>query len=161
MCSCFFLVLHSCTEWFGVSVNLLNIMTVVCHRVWSAGDNVTIRVHHHWHHTVSLKSILFVILVILSCIYLYSCCCTWKLDTSTNGNYRNPLAFSSALAKLRMLQPRVLWFLNCVVPLVSASNYYTNRQKSHINIHPRVTQILSKISNQEQCSLMHEDSVDL
>ena len=59
---------------------------------------------------------------------IYSCCCTLnKLDASTNGNYaiyRNPRALSSALATLGTLQPRALGFLNRVVPLVSASNYY-------------------------------------
>ena len=37
---------------------------------------------------------------------------------------RNPQALSSTLAVLGMLQPRALEFLNCLVTLVSASNYY-------------------------------------
>ena len=69
---------------------------------------------------------------------IYSCCYTLnKLDASTNGNYaiyRNPWALSSALATLGTLQPRALGFLNRVVPLVSASNYYlviqTDQSKS-------------------------------
>ena len=59
---------------------------------------------------------------------MYSCCYPLnKLDASTNGNYviyRNPRALSSTLAMLGTLQPRALGFLNHVVPLVSASNYY-------------------------------------
>ena len=62
--------------------------------------------------------------------HIYSCCYTLnKLDASTNGNYaiyRNPRALSSALATLGTLQPRALVFLNRVVPLVSASNYYVD-----------------------------------
>ena len=38
--------------------------------------------------------------------------------------FRNPRALSSALAPLGSPEPWVLWFLNSVDPLVSASNYY-------------------------------------
>ena len=38
--------------------------------------------------------------------------------------FRNPQALSSALASLGTLQPRAFGFLNCVDPLVSASNLY-------------------------------------
>ena len=44
---------------------------------------------------------------------IYSCCYT--LDASTNGNY--------AIYR----NPRALGFLNCVVHLVLASNYYIDR----------------------------------
>ena len=37
---------------------------------------------------------------------------------------RNPRALSSALAALGTLQPRALGFLNRLVTLVSASNFY-------------------------------------
>ena len=37
--------------------------------------------------------------------------------------YGNPRALSSALAPLGTLEPRALGFLNCVVSLISASNY--------------------------------------
>jgi len=65
------------------------------------------------------------------CVRIYNGCCTLnKLDASTNGNhaiYRNPRALSSALATPGTLQPRALGFLNRVVPLVSASNYYLDQ----------------------------------
>ena len=43
--------------------------------------------------------------------------------------FRNPRALSSALATLGTLQPRALGFLNRVVPLVLASNYYADITK--------------------------------
>ena len=49
-----------------------------------------------------------------------------KLDAATKGakRFSNPQALSSALAALRTLQPRAFGLLNCLVPLVLASNYY-------------------------------------
>ena len=49
-----------------------------------------------------------------------------KLDAATKGakRFSNPQALSSALAVLRTLQPRAFGLLNCLVPLVLASNYY-------------------------------------
>ena len=38
--------------------------------------------------------------------------------------FRSPQALSSALAALRMLQPLAIGFLNCLITLISASNYY-------------------------------------
>ena len=49
-----------------------------------------------------------------------------KLDAVTKGNKRfsNPQALSSTLAALGTLQPQAFRLLNCLVPLVLASNYY-------------------------------------
>ena len=42
--------------------------------------------------------------------------------------FRNPQALSSVLAALRTLQPRALRFLNSLVTLVLAFNYYLHNQ---------------------------------
>ena len=110
-----------------------SIVGVVCHRVRSAGDRKCRRSTSSLHRlraetlqfrkNPSLSSFSVTLLR-----RIYSCCYTLnRLDASTNGNYaiyRNPRALSSALATLGTLQPRALGFLNRVVPLVSASNYY-------------------------------------
>ena len=46
---------------------------------------------------------------------------SWSMVTKL---FRNPLALSSALAALGTLQPRALGFLNSLVTLVLAFNYY-------------------------------------
>ena len=52
--------------------------------------------------------------------------CLNKLDVATKVTKRfsNPQALSSALAALRMLQPRAFGLLNRLVPLVLVYNYY-------------------------------------
>ena len=49
-----------------------------------------------------------------------------KLDAATKETKRfsNPQALSSTLAVLGTLQPQAFSLLNCLVPLVLASNYY-------------------------------------
>ena len=49
-----------------------------------------------------------------------------KLDAvnKETKQFSNPQALSSTLAELRMLQPRAFGLLNCLVPLILASNYY-------------------------------------
>ena len=44
--------------------------------------------------------------------------------------FRNPQALSSALAVLGTLQPRALGFVNSLVTLVLASNYYVDTYTS-------------------------------
>ena len=46
--------------------------------------------------------------------------------------FRNPRALSSALASLGTLQPWALGFLNCIDPLVSASNYYLYSEMDYV-----------------------------
>ena len=52
--------------------------------------------------------------------------CLNKLDAATKETkwFSNPQSLCSALTALGMLQPRALWLLNRLVPLVLASNYY-------------------------------------
>ena len=107
-------------------------MGVVCRRVRSAGDREcrrsTSSLHRLRAETLQFRKIPSFSSFSVTLRRIYSCCYTLnKLDASTNGNYaiyRNPRALSSALATLGTLQPRALGFLNRVVPLVSASNYY-------------------------------------
>ena len=51
-----------------------------------------------------------------------------KLDAATKGTKRfsNPQALSSTLAALETLQPQAFGLLNRLVPLVLASNMYSN-----------------------------------
>ena len=74
------------------------------------------------------KSIIFLVLSNLN-----------KLDAATKGTKRfsNPQALSSALTALSMLQLQAFGFiLNCLVPLVLASNYYlTAYLKDHLTGH--------------------------
>ena len=52
--------------------------------------------------------------------------CLNKLDAATKEikRFSNPQAISSALAVLGMLETWAFVLLNCLVPLVLASNYY-------------------------------------
>ena len=101
-------------------------------RLWSAGDREcrrsTSSLHRLRAETLQFCQNPSFSSFLVTLRRIYSCCYTLnKLDASTNGNYaiyRNPRALSSALATLGTLQPRALGFLNRVVPLVSASNYY-------------------------------------
>ena len=110
-------------------------MGVVCRRVQLAGDrechcstSSSLTLHCLRAETLQFRQNPSFSLFSVTLRRIYSCCYTLnKLDASTNGNYAiygNPRALSSALATLRTLQPRALGFLNRVVPLVSASNYY-------------------------------------
>ena len=107
-------------------------VNVAIRLLWSAGDrechHSTSSLHRLRAETLQFRQNPSFSSFSVTLRRIYSCCYTLnKLDASTNGNYaiyRNPRALSSALATLGTLQPRALGFLNRVVPLVSASNYY-------------------------------------
>ena len=70
---------------------------------------------------------------------------------------RNPRALSSTLAVLGMLQPRALGFLNHLVTLVSASNFYLYNilQNIVVQYYSIETNLLIILSNRQFLNQAH------
>ena len=113
-----------------------SIVGVVCCRVQSAGDRechrstlspLTLHCLRAEHSSFLLKSIIFIAHWSRCLTYLeYSNSYKYDKKSPNYAIYRNPRVLSSTLDMLRTLQPRALGFLNQVVPLVLASNYYVD-----------------------------------